>query len=119
MSWTVLPAQCRGCAAHTMRCSKPSQWRAPPDPLIDAMQTGDRLGYHPERAVDEIAHLHQILPEAQAAVSGLAAGFSQRLDAYAARMQNNPLRPADMDAEKKARLIEVHRADLLVGEASK
>ena len=30
---------------------------APPDPLIDAMQTGDRLGYHPETAVEEIAHL--------------------------------------------------------------
>ena len=36
---------------------------APPDILIDAMQTGDRLGYHPEMAQKEIAHFRQVLPE--------------------------------------------------------
>jgi len=41
---------------------------APPDLLIDAMQTGDRLGYHPERAVAEIAHFRKILPKAKASV---------------------------------------------------
>ena len=91
---------------------------APPDPLIDAMQTGDRLGYHPDHAVDEIAHLHQVLPQAQAAVAGLAATFVQSLDDYAAHMQNNPLRPADMDAEKRTRLSAVHRAEQLIAEAN-
>ncbi|WP_445147211.1 TIM-barrel domain-containing protein [Dyella sp. Tek66A03] len=44
---------------------------SPPDPLIDAMQTGDRIGYHPEHAAEEIAHLHEILPAAQSAVTSL------------------------------------------------
>jgi alpha-glucosidase len=41
----------------------------PSDPLIEAMQTGDRIGYHPERAAKEIAHLLDILPAAQSAAS--------------------------------------------------
>ncbi len=52
---------------------------APPDPLIDVMQTGDRLGYHPERAGEEIAHFHTELPKAQAAVAGLAPTFARNL----------------------------------------
>jgi alpha-glucosidase (family GH31 glycosyl hydrolase) len=52
---------------------------APPDPLIDVMQTGDRLGYHPERAGEEIAHFHSELPRAQAAVAGLGPTFEQNL----------------------------------------
>ena len=35
----------------------------PPDILIDAMQTGDRLGYHPELAQKEIAHFHEVMPK--------------------------------------------------------
>ena len=92
---------------------------APPDPLIDGMQTGDRLGYHPESAVDEIAHLHQILPQAQSAVAALGTNFAERMDAYAARMQSNPLRPVDMDAQKRTRLIAMHRAEALLAEATK
>ena len=34
---------------------------AAPDPLIDAMQSGDRISYHPERAPEEIAHFHDVL----------------------------------------------------------
>ena len=54
---------------------------APPDPLIDVMQTGDRLGYHPERAAQEIAHFHDELPKAQAAVTAMAPAFEQNLSA--------------------------------------
>jgi hypothetical protein len=54
---------------------------APPDPLIDVMQTGDRIGYHPERAGDEIAHFHQELPKAQAAITALAPAFEKNLAA--------------------------------------
>jgi alpha-glucosidase (family GH31 glycosyl hydrolase) len=42
-----------------------------PDILIDAMQTGDRLSYHPETASREIAHFQQILPQAVASVSDM------------------------------------------------
>jgi alpha-glucosidase len=90
---------------------------APPDPLIDAMQTGDRLGYHPGRAAEEIAHYHDVLPKARAAVAAAGTGFAQRVDAYAERMESNPLRPADMDAEKQKRLDALNRAEALVDAA--
>jgi alpha-glucosidase (family GH31 glycosyl hydrolase) len=90
---------------------------APPDPLIDAMQTGDRLGYYPERAQEEIAHFHEVLPKAQAAVSAVGANFAQRLDDYARRMETNPTRPADMDAQKRNRLDAIQRAERMVEDA--
>ncbi len=55
---------------------------APPDQLIDAMQTGDRLGYHPEKATEEIEHFHAVLTEAQEAVDTIQRGFAQRMDDY-------------------------------------
>jgi hypothetical protein len=42
---------------------------ASPDVFVDAMQSGNRLGCHHERAVEEIEHFHQILPKAQGAVA--------------------------------------------------
>jgi hypothetical protein len=89
----------------------------PPDPLIDAMQTGDRLGYHPERAADEIAHFHEVLPQAQAAVTTLDSAFSQRLDDYA-RSAHGVLRPSDMEAAKQVRLASMARAVQLSNAAS-
>jgi alpha-glucosidase len=53
---------------------------APPDVLVEAMQTGDRLSYHPEHAVDEIAHLKTILPQAQASVVKIASNASAKLE---------------------------------------
>ena len=90
----------------------------PPDPLIDAMQTGDRLGYHPERAVREMAHFHEVLPKAQAAVAAVGSTFSERLDGYAKRMASDPLRPADMEAAKQSRLASMARATQLVKAAT-
>jgi alpha-glucosidase len=92
---------------------------SPPDPLIDAMQTGDRLGYHPERAVEEIAHFHEMLPKAQAAVDTDGASFAQRVDEYAKRMETNPLRPADMEEQKQSRIESMQRAEKMVEEAGK
>jgi alpha-glucosidase len=54
----------------------------PPDTLVEAMQTGDRLTYHPERAIEEIKHYHQLLEQTPAAVAALAAGFSKRDEQY-------------------------------------
>lgn len=92
---------------------------APPDALIDAMQTGGRIGYHPGEAADEIAHFHEMLPRAQVAVKGVAAGFEDRMNRYAARMENNPLRPADMEAEKQSRRESMQRAEVLVDAAAR
>jgi len=34
-----------------------------PDVLVDAMQSGDRMSYHPEGAQEEIAHFHKVTPK--------------------------------------------------------
>jgi alpha-glucosidase len=91
----------------------------PPDILIDAMQSGDRLGYHPERAQEEIAHLHQILPQAQAAVNALSQGFAQRLDEIAKSMARNHWGPADLEAQKQSREDAIAKAQKVVMEAGK
>ena len=92
---------------------------SPPDILEDAMQSGDRLSYHPEKAAEELAHFHQVLPQAQAAIETIAAGFAQRLDDFAKRMSRDNWRPADMDAQKQHRLDSMARAQKLVSEAGK
>jgi alpha-glucosidase (family GH31 glycosyl hydrolase) len=92
---------------------------APPDALIDAMQTGDRLGYHPERAAEEMAHFHEGLARAEAAVAAIAPGFAQRMDDYARQMARNPLRPSNMQAEEQRRTDLLHRAERLMNEVEK
>jgi len=92
-----------------------------PDVLIDAMQAGDRLSYHPESAQEEIAHFHKVLPEAQAAVAAIGANFTPRLEEYAKQLLARNWFPAkvDMEAQKQHRLDAVTRAERLVTEAGK
>jgi alpha-glucosidase len=92
-----------------------------PDPLIDAMQSGDRLGYHPEHAEQEIAHFHIALPKAQAAVAAIDAGFARHLDDWAKSQMatNQPPASADLEARKQTRLAAVAKARLQVDEAGK
>jgi alpha-glucosidase (family GH31 glycosyl hydrolase) len=47
----------------------------PPDTLIDAMQSGNRLGYTPEEAGSELRHFAGVLPQAIASVHADAKGF--------------------------------------------
>ena len=42
-----------------------------PDLLVDAMQAGDRLSYHPELAAEQIARLHTILPKLPSSIEEL------------------------------------------------
>ena len=93
----------------------------PPEVLIDAMQTGDRLGYHPDRAAAEIAHLHEVLPKAQAAIAAIDSDFAARLDAYIARMKAHPSFdvPIDYEAEAKRRLDAVAKARTQIDQAGK
>ena len=90
---------------------------SPPDILIDAMQSGDRLGYHPERAQEELAHLRQTLPKAQAAVAELGKGFEARMEKVGAH-SNRDLAPADLAAEKQRRIDAMARAQKLITEAA-
>jgi alpha-glucosidase len=93
----------------------------PPDVLVDAMQTGDRLSYHPENAQQEIARFHDLLPKAQEAISQIRATFAPRMEEYAKRFMASNWRPAisDMEAQKQRRLDAVARAERLAAEASK
>jgi alpha-glucosidase len=88
-----------------------------PDVLVDAMQSGDRLGYHPEKATEEIAHFHDVLPQAQTAVQKVTQELAQRMDDFIKRMGND--RPPDVEAQRQRRLDAMTRAQKLVAEAGK
>jgi alpha-glucosidase (family GH31 glycosyl hydrolase) len=93
---------------------------APPDILIDAMQTGDRMGYHPENVQKEIAHFHEVLPRAQAEVNKLAEGGQKRLEEAAKRIeQRSEGQPIDIQAEKQKRIAALNRAQKLVSDTGK
>ena len=51
----------------TLNKTFPLAWS--PDSLIDVMQTGDRLSYHPETISDELTHFHAEMPKAIADVN--------------------------------------------------
>ena len=94
----------------------------PPDVLVEAMQTGDRLSYHPERAADEITHFHELLAKAQAAVAQAANGFGAKMDSYVKRMESSPRKPptpVDYAAEGKRRVDAMMRAQNQVDAAGK
>lgn len=93
----------------------------PPDALIDAMQAGDRLGYHPDNATREIAHFHEMLPKAQAAVAQIGATFSEHLEENIKRYSPQRWlgRGIDLGALKKSRTDAMARAEALVNELSK
>ena len=81
----------------------------PPEALVDAMQSGDRLNYHPEKAVMELAHFHDELPKMQAALDGMAQDYQQGV----ASMEPIPGQTAtqtDMEAQKQRRLNLLARA---------
>jgi alpha-glucosidase len=92
-----------------------------PDPLIDAMQSGDRLSYHPERAPDEIAHFHEALPKAKAAVAAVDAGFAQRIQDWVALQaaSNQPPSSAELEARKQSRLAALAKARSQLDDAGK
>ncbi len=53
-------------AYNTLNQTNPLGWS--PDVLVDTMQTGDRLSYHPETISNELAHFRKVLPQAIAGV---------------------------------------------------
>ncbi|HEY2469156.1 MAG TPA: TIM-barrel domain-containing protein [Terracidiphilus sp.] len=91
---------------------------SPPDILIDAMQTGDRLGYHPEDAEKEIAHLRKALPEVQAAVDKLVQDGTKRLDEFGQRLHHEA-GAVDLQAERQKRADALARAEKLVADTGK
>ena len=62
-----------------------------PDELIDAMQTGDRLGYFPQQAGEQLAHYREVLPKAMAKVKELEKPPSQAdIEELAKRFKVDP-----------------------------
>ena len=49
-----------------------------PDDLIDAMQTGDRLSYHPELTPVEIPKLYALMPAVRASIDDLGKNVSEQ-----------------------------------------
>jgi alpha-glucosidase len=101
-----------------------SRMAAPPDPLVDAMQAGDRLGYHPERASRELAHFHAVLPQAQSAVEGVEGQLRQRIEEVVKWAQDEHRNmgsetPLNADAQRQRLLDALGRAEKLVGEAGR
>ena len=91
----------------------------PPDPLVYAMQTGDRLGYHPENAVAEIAHFHEALPKAQAAIHAIEPGFQHSVNDYLHREATDENKPANLNVQVQKRIDSMKRALTAVDEAAK
>jgi hypothetical protein len=59
-----------------------------PDDLVDAMQTGDRLSYHPELAGEQITHLRAVLPKVPQAIDDLEKNLGeQQKQALAQRLK--------------------------------
>jgi alpha-glucosidase len=92
-----------------------------PDPLIDAMQAGDRLSYHPESALQEIAYFHSVLPTARTEVAVIDAGITRRLDDWAKDLEsgNQPPSSAEIEVRKQQRLNAVAKARAQVDQAGK
>ncbi len=87
--------------------------------LIDAMQSGDRLSYYPEKIADELAHFSDALKQAQADVAALDKEFEKRLSDTSRRVGGATRAPADVESEKQKRRDALHRAEALLAEAAK
>jgi alpha-glucosidase len=86
----------------------------PPEALTDAMQTGDRLTYHPEKVQEELSRFRELLPKTQAALAEIGSTFSKHLAAESWHPDGT-----DMAAEKQFRMDVMARAQRLVAEAGK
>jgi alpha-glucosidase len=87
--------------------------------LIDAMQSGDRLSYYPEKIDGELAHFQEALKQAQADADALDKEFEKRLSDSSRRIGGATLAPADVESEKQKRRDALHRAEALLAEAAK
>lgn len=91
----------------------------PPDALIEAMQTGERLAYHPERAQEEMAGFHKLLLKAQAAIAEIGLTFTSHIEEFVKCQSGKNEHPncMDMEAERHLWLNAMSRAQRLMAEA--
>jgi alpha-glucosidase (family GH31 glycosyl hydrolase) len=86
--------------------------------LVDAMQSGDRLSYYPEKIESELAHLEEAQKQAQADATALDKEFEKRLSNNSLRVGGATSAPADAESEKQKRRDALHRAEALLKEAA-
>jgi len=91
------------------------------DEVIDAYETGDRIGYHPERAAAEIAHFHEILPKAQASVAQMDATFDSTVEEKLRLYSPQRWVPGALNVPelKKSRVAGMRRAAKLMEDTGK
>jgi alpha-glucosidase len=87
--------------------------------LIDAMQSGDRLSYYPEKIDSELAHFQEALKRSQADLAALDKEFEKRLSDSSRRIGGATQAPADVESEKQKRRDALHRAEALLAQAAK
>ena len=90
-----------------------------PDALVDAMQTGDRLSYHPELVQEEILHYHIAVLEAQTAVSAINTTFADSLSANIKHISAANFTPQEIQVQQQRRIDAFQRAQRLVALAGK
>ena len=93
----------------------------PPDILVDAVQSGDRLGYHPENAAQEMTHFQEVLPQARAAVAAIGATFADHLEERIRMYSPQRWIPGALDvpALKKSRMAAMDKAEALMLDVGK
>ncbi len=90
-----------------------------PEALVDVMQTGDRLSYHPEFVQEEVLHYHIALLEAQTAVSAINTTFADSLTNNIKRISAADFTAQEIQAQQQRRVDAFQRAQRLVGLAGK
>ena len=90
----------------------------PSDTLIHAMELGDRLSYHPEKAGEELSRFHVDLAKAQAEGLAEAASFNARLEGYAREAEKSDWK-LDIALEKQRRVEAFARGSSNLAEAGK
>jgi Glycosyl hydrolases family 31/Domain of unknown function (DUF5110) len=90
-----------------------------PEAVIVAMQTGDRISYHPEHAIAEVAGLHELLAQAQSSAAALDAEFPKLLDAATNRVGGSSYVHVDVAYEKQRRWDSLHIAEAQLADAMK
>jgi hypothetical protein len=76
------------------------------------------MGYHPERAQEEIKHFREIVSDAQTAVRKLVQDGRQRLDQFGEKLHRES-GPVDLQTEKQRRADALTRAEKLVADVAK
>jgi alpha-glucosidase len=103
-------------AFDAMRDAWPT-YDIPPGALIEAMQTGRRMSYHPEQAPEEISRFRALVQHAALTLQELDRGFSKRDEEVLADRSSDKDLFGALWTQKEQRHDAVRRAEALVRDA--